>query len=112
MKVTFEIPDREYDLPEFNDEHLAFLWHVAQHNPAEFGDEQAGRAAELISREIVRRWLKTVEPELWRHQGGHYYWNILRQHGCWVEIGEGKREWRPGVVHTEVTEGTKGGGGE
>jgi hypothetical protein len=75
-EVTIEIdPDR---LPRYTDTHLAMLWHVAQANPADqFDDQTAGRLVEKIGREIIRRWLKAAEPELWHHQGEHYYWKQL-----------------------------------
>lgn len=67
--ITFQI---EVDkLPHFTDGHLAQLWHIAQANPAPFGDSQACEFAEQVGREIVRRWLATTPPELWHHQGRH-----------------------------------------
>jgi hypothetical protein len=54
------------------DHYLALAWHVAQANPAPFGDKDAGRFTEHIAREIVRRWLRGVEPELWHNQGAHH----------------------------------------
>ena len=97
MKITIEVPESEYDLPTFNDQHIAFLWHVAQHNPAGIEDENAGRVAELVGREIVRRWLKTIEPVLWNHQGKHAFWNILQQYGKWLPVNgdEHNRQWTP-----------------
>lgn len=65
--ITIEINDAA--LPGYTDEFLAMCWHAAQHNPAEFGDAMAGDLTEHIGREVIRRWLKGVQPELWHHQG-------------------------------------------
>ena len=60
------------------DECLAVWWHVAQANPADgFAASEPGDLAEKIGREIIRRWLADVRPELWNHQGRHYYWHEL-----------------------------------
>jgi hypothetical protein len=68
--ITIEFdPDH---LSGSSDEHLALLWHVAQHNPADITDQRAGDLVEAIGREIIRRWLRAVEPPLWHHQGRHY----------------------------------------
>ncbi len=69
--ITIEFDDDE--LTRYTDTHLAMLWHVAQANPVDIDDPHAGRLAETIGREIIRRWLKGVEPELYSHQGEHYY---------------------------------------
>lgn len=100
MKVTIEIPDSHHDLATYTDTHVAFLWHVSQHNPAPSGDEQAGQAAESVAREIIRRWLRTVTPELWRHQGKSHYWDILRNHGKWLPIDgdDTNRQWIPNTL--------------
>lgn len=67
--ITFQVEaDR---LPHLTDCYLAQLWHIAQANPAPFGDNQACAFAEQVGREIVRRWLATTPPELWHHQGRH-----------------------------------------
>ncbi len=67
--IAIEIDDAR--LSGYADEFLAVCWHVAQHNPAPFGDRMAGELAELIGREIISRWLAGVKPELWHHQGRH-----------------------------------------
>lgn len=68
----------EADLARVTDEHLAMWWHVAQANPADgFASATPGNLAETIGREIIRRWLAGVRPELWNHQGRHYYWHEL-----------------------------------
>jgi hypothetical protein len=58
-------------LSNYTDEHVAALWHIAQANPAPFGDPEACAFAEQIGREIISRWLGTVPPALWNHQGRH-----------------------------------------
>jgi hypothetical protein len=65
--ITIRIDDAR--LAGYTDEFLAACWHVAQHNPAAYGDHAAGELAERIGREIIRRWLRDVPPELWHHQG-------------------------------------------
>lgn len=67
--ITFQIDADK--LPHYTDAYLAQLWHIAQANPAPFGDAQACEFAEQVGREIVRRWLATTPPELWHHQGRH-----------------------------------------
>lgn len=83
-QVVIEI-DR-YSLGSYSDSYLAALWHVAQVNPApQFETSDAGDLAERIGREIIRRWLKDVDPELYTHQGHHYYWDQLRRLGKWID---------------------------
>lgn len=65
------------DLTGFTDRHLATLWHVAQANPAEISDPHAGKIAEAIGREIIRRFLSSAGPELYSHQGHHATWHKL-----------------------------------
>ncbi len=67
--ITFKI-DTD-NLSSYADSYLAQLWHIAQANPAEFGNAQACNLAEMVGREIVRRWLAATPPELWHHQGRH-----------------------------------------
>ena len=67
--ITFEIDAERLD--SFTDEYIAQLWHVAQANPAPFGDATACDFAERVGREIVRRWLAVTPPQLWAHQGRH-----------------------------------------
>jgi hypothetical protein len=76
---------RQNDLRSYSDEFLATAWHVAQANPADAMDREAGELAETIGTEIIRRWLKGTEPPLWHHQARSYYWNELRQLGCWKD---------------------------
>lgn len=69
--ITFEV-DAD-NLQSFNDAYIAQLWHVAQANPAPFGDAAACNFAEQVGREIVRRWLSSTPPELWVHQARHVH---------------------------------------
>ena len=64
-------------LRDFTDQYLATLWHVAQANPADISDVAAGRVAEAIGREIIRRFLTTTPPELYSNQGHHADWHKL-----------------------------------
>jgi hypothetical protein len=89
--ITIEIDDNK--LASYTDEFLAVCWHVAQHNPAEFGDAMAGELVERIGREIIRRWLAGVQPELWHHQGRHHAQKWLREFAKY-EPGE---DYRPGA---------------
>ena len=81
--ITIEIDPAK--LASYTDQHLAVCWHVAQANPAPAMDRDAGELTESIGREIVRRWLRSVPPELWHHQDRHYYWNELRKLGKWAD---------------------------
>jgi hypothetical protein len=69
--ITIEIDDKRP--ASYTDEFLAVCWHAAQANPAEYGDYMAGELVERIGREIIRRWLKDVPPELWHHQARHHF---------------------------------------
>jgi hypothetical protein len=97
MNIQIELPEKPEQLTTYNDEYLAFLWHLAQHNPAPLEDEKAGQIVEYIGREIISRWLKNIPPALWNHQGKHHYWNILQQNGKWLPVNgdENKRQWQP-----------------
>lgn len=76
-EVTFKIDTDK--LPHYTDEHISSLWHVAQANPAPFGDRDAGALAELIGREIIRRWMRWAGAPLWNHQGRDHYSLLCRQ---------------------------------
>jgi hypothetical protein len=69
--ITIEVDDAK--LASYTDEFLAVCWHVAQHNPAKYGDYMAVELVERIGREIIRRWLRNIPPELRHHQGGHHF---------------------------------------
>lgn len=66
--VTVRVPE---NLTGFTDVYLVSLWHLSQINPAPFGDEDACRFAEKVGREIIRRFIAEVGPELWAHQVAH-----------------------------------------
>lgn len=67
--IQFEVDGN--DLEHWDDQYLAQLWHIAQANPAPFGDAEACDFAELVGREIIRRFVSNARPELWHHQGRH-----------------------------------------
>jgi hypothetical protein len=67
VAITVEIDAGK--VHSYSDSFLATAWHLAQVNPAPHGDRSAGQLVERLAREIVRRWLSKVEPELWHHQG-------------------------------------------
>jgi len=97
LEITIEVDDSRLDT--YPDGYLATLWHVAQANPAPHGDPVAGELAERIGREIIRRWLRTAEPELWHHQGRSYYWAELCKLATFTPgAGEpGSPAWQHGV---------------
>jgi hypothetical protein len=98
-QITIEIDEDR--LAAYTDQQLAMCWQVAQGNPAEEGDPIAGELAERIGREIIRRWLRGVEPELWRHQARSYYYNELTRFAKFVPGGPPESdqwhygEWTP-----------------
>jgi len=67
--IQFEVDGS--DLEHWDDQHLAQLWHIAQANPAPFGDAEACDFAERVGREIIRRFVSNTRPELWHHQARH-----------------------------------------
>lgn len=71
MKATVSIEIDTDHLTTYTDTYLAELWHVSQANPASFGDEIACGLASEIGFEIKRRWLNSVQPELFNHQFHH-----------------------------------------
>lgn len=99
MKITVTLEIDETMLRSYSDQHLATLWHVAQANPAPYHDKQAGEIAEKIGREIVRRWLGRVEPDLWSHQGHSYYHRQLTQFAKYEPGSRDARdpEWHNGA---------------
>jgi hypothetical protein len=53
---------------------------------------------ERIGREIIRRWLGSVQPELWHHQGRHHFHAALTRFAKY-EPGDGPAgspEWHAG----------------
>ena len=69
LTIAFELDTAV--LSSKTDSHLAQLWHIAQANPAPFGDVPACEFAEAVGREIIARWMATTSIELWTHQGRH-----------------------------------------
>jgi hypothetical protein len=69
--ITIEFDPAQ--LASYTDQYLAMLWHLTQHNPADgFEHSQPGDLAMRVGWEIIRRWLKHVPPEMYRHQQSHY----------------------------------------
>lgn len=92
VQITIEVDTAE--LRGCTAARLALLWHVAQANPAPHGDPVAGEVAERIGREIIRRWLASIEPELWHHQGRDYYWQQLCRFAAYQP---GDPDWHRGT---------------
>lgn len=69
MKVAITIEVDTDSLSNTTDEHLLHLWHVAQANPAAYGDKEAVKLAESLRHEIVRRWIDSQTPGIWNFQG-------------------------------------------
>lgn len=93
-KHVISIEIDESMLRSYTDTHLAMLWHVAQANPAKYGDKHAGELVERIGREIIRRWLRDVPPELHHHQGRAYYWKWLTEFAKYVP---GEADFHDGI---------------
>ncbi len=95
-EITIKIDHTE--LASYSDEFLAACWHAAQWNPAPHGDHAAGELAEHIGREIIHRWLRSVPPPLWHHQGRGNYRSELSRIARY-EPGDGPAgspEWHDG----------------
>lgn len=71
-KATIAIDVDLAGLHRVLDSRLAMLWHVAQANPAPYGDEQAGELVAKVGWEIIRRWLASTPAEMYHHQQDHY----------------------------------------
>jgi len=80
------------NLHGYTDKYLAAAWNAVQNSGAEFGDALMGELAEKIGREIIRRWLRGTEPELWSVQGRHESQKWLREFATY-QPGEG---YKPG----------------
>lgn len=90
--ITIEIDTAA--LTTYSDTFLATAWHVAQANPADmFASEKPGKLVERVGWEIIRRWLGTVPPEMYHHQGNHYYWHQLVK---FAKYQPGSPEWDAG----------------
>jgi hypothetical protein len=99
-KVTVGVEIDMDKLGSVTDEYLASCWHIAQANPAAHGDERAGELVEAVGTEIIRRFLKNVNPELYTHQRCHYFWKILTDNGKWDNSGI----WQPSPIKTEESD--------
>lgn len=111
-KISVEIEIDTDRLNIVSDSRLALLWHVAQANPAPIGDYFAGDAAVKIGAEIIRRWLHSVPPEMWTHQGRSHYWKQLCQFARYEPGGEGddfhRGRWVPDAEKIAAWEATQG----
>lgn len=104
ITVTLEIDGAM--LRSYTDQHLATLWHVAMANPAAHDDQAAGEVTERLAREIVRRWLGQVEPDLWSHQARTYYRTQLARFARYEPGGApGSAEWHEGTWVAKEREG-------
>lgn len=83
--ITITIDTDPSVLSGFTDSHLAALWVAAQTNSAPFGDVDACHAAEAVGREIIRRFVLGVGPELWIHQGRHVNSAFVMKYGKYVD---------------------------
>lgn len=98
IEITFEIDGSR--LQSYEDSYLATLWHIAQANPADHGDKQAGELTERVGREIIRRWLASTPPELWRHQGKVHYWKQLTRFAMYTppaDVDAWSPDWHRGT---------------
>lgn len=109
--ITIEIdPDQ---IGGYANSYLALAWHVAQANPAPYGDKAAGELVEGIGREIIRRWLGGVAPELWHHQGRHHPQRWLSTFARYVPGGPAGKgalnnpEWNAGEWVARTNDGTE-----
>ena len=85
--ITFDIHTDAGHLTNYTDQYLATLWHIAQANPVEFGEVAAGELVEKLGREIIRRWLASVPPDLWHHQGrDHLHAKAMREHAAAARV--------------------------
>jgi hypothetical protein len=90
ITIDFD-PDQ---LHRYNDKYLVMLWQLCQHNPADgFRDPQPGKLAMAVGWEIIRRWLRKVEPEMYHHQQHHHDWWHLIQFARHTDDG-----WAPRMI--------------
>jgi hypothetical protein len=81
VEISIRITTSE--LGRTSDSYLAMLWHAIQAAPADFEHSEVGRVAEHIGREIIRRWLRDVTPEMWHQQGHQAEWKALTTFAKW-----------------------------
>lgn len=77
MKTTVTIEIDTDRLSDYTDTYVAQLWHIAQANPAPYGDRDASDIAAAVGTEIIHRWLKLARPELHTHKPGADNWKAL-----------------------------------
>lgn len=75
--VLIEINADAGALAEVTDSYLASAWHVAQANPAPYGDKDAGLLVKALGDEIMRRWLAHIPADRYRHQAQDQYRRAL-----------------------------------
>lgn len=85
MKTEITIGIDTDALDNVTDHHLVCLWAVAQANPADLGNRDAGEVTEYVGREMIRRFIALNGLPLWNNQGTSYFWNELRKVGKWVD---------------------------
>lgn len=74
LSITISIPDEMHGLEGYEDGYIALLWNAAQANPkSSFEDPEVARIVELLSFEIIRRFLKKQEPTIYHHQAAHFF---------------------------------------
>lgn len=71
--VTIEIDTDASSLTSITSAFLAEAWHVAQANPAPYGDKNAGLLVKALGDEIVRRWLAEIPAVQFHHQAVDQY---------------------------------------
>ncbi|MGI5286593.1 hypothetical protein ACQEVF_25095 [Nonomuraea polychroma] len=107
VEISIRISNSE--LSGHTDAYLAMLWHAIQAAPADFEHSEVGRVAEHIGREIIRRWLREVKPEMWSQQGSHVPHHNLCRFAKW-----NGREWvmKDEAFQAELARRTETGDGE
>lgn len=76
-KIVFEIDTDASSLSSIASAQLAAAWHIAQANPAPYGDKEAGLLVKALGDEIVRRWLAAVPAQLYSHQAGDHDHRVI-----------------------------------
>jgi hypothetical protein len=102
--ITIEVDGER--LSSYTDRYLAFAWHLAQHNPAPHGDWEAAELVKRIGWEVIRRWLRGVEPEMYHHQADANYHQWLTLFARYEPpAGWSSRRPDPGVSNAEFHAG-------
>lgn len=71
--IVIEINTDPAALMNITGSHLASAWHVAQANPAAYGDNNASLLVQALGDEIVRRWLAAAPADQFSHQAVDQY---------------------------------------